>query len=542
MTQLVYLGSLEKQEDVEAELSNHSIFSCDTETISLKNRTCIGIGLCSGEHRWYFPFDIETGNRHADTISKILTDPTVTKLYHNVNYDYSVLEEALGIQIDWYGIEDSYLLAKNMGIEAGLEAIGTNMLGYTDMFSIQDLFTETGLKSSTMLDVPLERVALKCLNDVRATYYGFDHLYNKASANELENYKVDMDLLPVLRQMERKGLGLNKPKLYEMQDQHFRSWMHKQQVCKELGFNPGSNQQVALYLAQQGCMLPMTRSKKNLSVDEDVLLGVDHPVAKLVLDYRHEQKLLSTYLDPWIGEERAGYHFRSDLSTGRLASYDRNIQNVPPNMRSIFAPDSGTFTWFDYSQIELRVFAYLAHDEVMLEAYKTNADIHNITLTELGLSDRLLAKTFNFAMIYFAKAGTLAAHTKLPYDQCARFRKRWLDTYRGGYQYMLARSQDTKDYAETYFGRKMALPRGDSSYEVEHRNKCRINYPVQGTAADIIKRAMLRCKDLDMRVQVHDELVFDGSIPDTDLAMLDLSSIASDIHTPYEVRRGEVWS
>ena len=540
---LAYLGPLTTEPDIIYRLINSSgPVAVDTETISLKDTSCIGIGLqVSDEDRYYFRVLPEPSD-YLPLVQQILQDKSRTKIFHSAKFDMEVLA---AYQPDATNVQDTYLICKCLGIPAGLQELGES-IGFTDMFSISDLLESVeGKRNPTMLDVAWDGVALKCMNDVRATWFGLKKLKTMMGPKIRECYEVELQVLQVMLEMEKWGLKLDSDLLDTKANQLSALCNAFEIHCADLGFNPASNQQLAMYLAHQGVSLPMTRSRKNLAVDEDTLNGLDIPIAREVLEYRGNRKLLSTYVLPWIGQDRAFTHFRADLSTGRLASYGRNIQNVPSKVRNVFVPDSGQFTWFDYSQIEMRLFAWISQDRRMMQAYANGEDIHWVTQQVLfPMSERedevtrVLAKTFNFAMVYLAKAGTLAAHTKLPYQTANRYRSEWLKLYPQGYFWMLEQARGEGSYAETLFGRRMKLPAGPT---MDHVAKCRINYPIQGTAADIIKRAMVACKDLDLRVQVHDELVFDGDFKQ-ELKERGLDTILDGCLIPYSVKRGARWS
>ena len=546
---LAYLGPLEKEGDIIYRFINsRGPVAVDTETVSLKNNQPVGIGVqISDEDRYYFRVFPEP-SEYLGLVIAMLEDKDRTKIYHNAKFDLEVLESICNPED--ISIEDTYLMVRCMGLPAGLQFIGENLLGFNNLFSIQDLIEqcqEIGIKRPTMLDVGWEGLAQKCMNDVLCTWEGYKWLQEHMDIRMKECYEVDRQLIHLLRDMEKKGLGLNQDLLWGKHQELTYKCESFELTCYDLGFNPGSNQQVGMYLAQAGIVLPLTRSKKSLSVDEETLEGVDHPIADQVLQYRKSKKLLSTYIDPWLGESRATTKFRGDLSTGRLASYDRNLQNIPPDMRIIFVPDNGIFTWIDYSQIEMRLFAYLSGDQNMLWAYAQNEDIHYITQSTLwpGSSKddenkRTIAKTFNFAMIYLAKAGTLAAHTKLPYQTANRYRNLWLSLYPQGHQWMLEQTELEEPYSTTMFGRRMRLP--DEEINPVHVQKCRINYPIQGTAADIIKRAMLRLYELgDMRLQVHDELVFDGNVQRGIFDRARIEDILEGLKLPFGYKQGRIW-
>ena len=554
MQTLAYIGPAQTESEIIYSLINSKgPVAVDVETVSLKNQTPIGVGLqWSDVDRAYFGV-FPTPSRYLDVVYGILGDSGRTKIYHNgKSFDLIVLSGVC--VVDDINVHDTYYMAKSLGIEANLDFIGKNLFGFQDMFTIPELLQETAedlevkVNKVTMLDVPFSYTARKCMNDVRATWFAYQKLPELMNAQMLECYEVDRKLIHVLREMEKKGLQLDK-EILASKFEHYTQLVDKYLLeATELGFNPGSPQQVAMHLAHKGHMLKLNRSGKSLSTDEEALEGINDPDARLVLAYRKAKKLLSTYLVPYMDKDRAYSTFRGDLSTGRLASANTNLQNIPPDMRDIFSPDNVEFTWLDYSQIEMRLFAYMSGDKRMLEAYANGEDIHYVTQSELWPgssrdddSRRLVAKTFNFALIYLAKAGTLAAHTKLPYHTARQYRDAWLNLYPQGHEFMIEQTRKKEPWATTLFGRRMRLPDGPTE---DHIQKCRINYPIQGTAADIIKRAMLIVSGvhgLDVRVQVHDELVFDGSVSDVVFTELGLDSILGDYKIPYNVKRGPKW-
>ena len=361
----------------------------------------------------------------------------------------------------------------------------------------------------------------------------------------LDNYSVDMKLIPILIGMSARGIALRQEPLQAWDTRLGEDALHYKDICEREGFDPGKNQQVGYMLALRGNILPFTRGGKQLKTDEDTLLGLDDPLATIVLQYRKATKLRSTYITPWLGKKRAYTNFRMDLSTSRLASFDRNIQNIPPAVREIFAPDSGVWTWMDWSQIEMRIFAYITQDPVMLDAYKTGKDIHSITQEALwpGSSPtneeiRTKAKSFNFAMVYYATARTLSKTFRLPMELCSQYRAAWLDLYHVAHEWMESQIHIQGEWVETLFGRRLRLPDPIETSE-GHVNKCKINYPVQGTAAGVVARGMLMCDGLDYNhvAQVHDELLFDGDVDPPE----SLRHILPGVDLPFKVNKSPVW-
>lgn len=363
-----------------------------------------------------------------------------------------------------------------------------------------------------------------------------------------DNYMLDMNLIPILCKMGERGIQLRPIAMQAWDKQLSEEMLHYQDICANEGFDPSKPQQVGFVLASRGNVLPLTKSQKQLKTDEETLEELDDPLAQVVLSYRKAAKLRGTYIRPCIDHTRMFTHFRLDLATSRLASFDRNVQNIPPAVREIFAPDSGIWTWIDWSQIEMRIFAHLTQDPVMLDAYATGKDIH--TITQLALwpdSDpederyRKMAKTFNFQMIFDASAKGLSKKSKLPIDVCARHKRTWLNHYHVARQWMWERANSDLPYAENIFGRRMRVPTifDTPPAHESHIRKCKINYPVQGSAAGVVARGMLICDKLgyDYPIQVHDELVIDGDVDPPE----ELAHIYPEIDLPFKVNKSPVW-
>lgn len=362
-----------------------------------------------------------------------------------------------------------------------------------------------------------------------------------------DNYMVDIALVPILSKMGKRGLKLRQQALESWDAYLTKEMLTYKDICANEGFDPSKPQQVGYILATRGNILPLTRSNKQLKTDEDTLWALNDPLADTVLKYRKAAKLRGTYIRPVLGKSRMYTHFRQDLATSRLASSDRNVQNIPDIVREIFEPDNetGLWTWLDWSQLEMRIFAYLTQDPVMLDAYATGKDIH--TITQLALwpgSDprddkyRKPAKTFNFQMIYDASAMGLSKKSRLPIEVCAKHRATWLSHYHYAYEWMLRQAANPLPYAENIFERRLRIPTEGEAHE-SHIRKCKINYPVQASAAGVVARGMLMCDKYgyDFPIQVHDELVIDGNVDPPE----ELAHIYPEIDLPFEVKKSPVW-
>lgn len=608
------------------------LLAVDTETVSLKVKDCIGIGIGTDQARLY----AATESDLLQPIMELLADTRVTKVYFNAMFDLGVedqITEMWGWEpVDQFNIADVSVMAQVQGLPHSLAELVLYVL-HERIDEISDILPAR----KTMLDLEFATVAKKCLDDVKNTLELFqvmnggwwldrsnlalghasqgqgsfspatigekghiggtvgpasgstgkgprinaesawsDARYDQnmlargnhwfpppvtgdqwwvvgapseyiATTRMRECYQVDMQLIPLLRKMSARGMALRKEVVESWYQHHAKERLFYLDMFMDHGINPGSNQQVGYLLASRGTILPFTKSKKQYKVDDKTLRKVEDPLAAAVLGYRKNDKLLGTYLRPCRDQDRFYYSFRQDLSTSRLASFDRNIQNIPTKIRDIFEADSGTFTVADASQIEMRFFAYLTQDPVMLEAYRTGKDIHAITQQALWPGSdpkdeeaRTRAKTFNFAMIYFATAETLAENTGLPVSVCTVYREQWLALYHVAHAWMVRQAESAmeKGYAETEYGRRMKLP-DIAIYPESHIEKCAINYPVQGTAAEIIKRAMLVCdgEGLDIIAQVHDEILIDGDVE----FPAAIPYLFSPMEIPFKVGRSANW-
>ena len=532
--------------------------SVDTETITTKDQTCIGLGIgLSSQEAYYFGV-LPQRSPLVDAAVDMAASKHRTKLYHNANYDIQVLRqlataEELSLPDVW-NIEDTANLAHVSGRRAALDIVAEEA-GVEGLFTIPQLLDETrarlGKTRINMLDVDPNSVAQKCLNDVRSTWAIFDYLQGKLTLQQLDCYLVDRQCFSILKTVESRGFEIDHEVLENHYTELSKSVTLFSDQCNNMGFSPSNPQQVGYILATRGNILPFTKTRRQLKTDDETLSAIDDPVAHMVLAYRRANKLLSTYVKPWRDADRAFTHFRLDLSTGRLASYDRNLQNVPESMRSIFSPDSGVFTWADISQLEMRVFAYMSQDKVMLDAYQSGKDIHSITheglFSHMGAAGRAPAKTFNFAMIYDAMDKTLSKRTGLPLDVASRYKAEWLTFYSGAAKWMREQANADVTVVEDIYGRAMILPElivdpYTGRDNQKHIDTCKINYPVQGSGASIVKRGInyLWANGYGdaYRLQVHDEHVLDG---DVDFPKVELDNLNPLVPTPHDVKRGNKW-
>ena len=544
----------------------------DTETVSLKDRSCIGIGIAFNEQEALYFQVLPEPSQYLSLALQLVASP-ILKVYHNVLFDLYVLDSIC--TPDALHIADTSTMAQMQALPAELAELSSRYLGW-QIDAISDILP----KGKNMLSLDFPIVARKCMNDCLATlrlYHKFGdwgsssgHTWSYEPNYEWlvdpteptsyhvtpemkDCYRVDMRLVPLLLRMSKRGIALRPERVSYWHERLSQEALFYRDICDREGFNPSSPQQVGMTLAMRGNILPFTKSRKQLKADEEVLLACTDPLAATVLEYRWRSKFVGTYLEPSLNSARFYTHFRMDVATGRLASFDRNIQNIPATkkrpeypIRDIFAPDTGTWTDADASELEMRIFAHATGDPTLLKTYREKGSIHTATQEALWPGSdpqdkalRLRAKTFNFGgILYDANPKTIERNTGIPAAVCADYKARWYQRHPKTLPWMNEQKRLglERGYQETLFGRRMRLPRlGDAS--VDHIEKCAINYLPQGTAADIIKRVMLRTESLNQVAQIHDEILFDG---DVELPN-GLDQIHPELRTPLEVVKGPNW-
>lgn len=528
--------------------ANPRIIAADVETISLKERIAIGISIATSPTcAFYFPL-FPTESPVAPW--HLLKDPNIINIYHNGIFDLGCMTE-YDIKQD---IHDTNIMSRLLCHKFnGL--LELSWLHQMEVHDTKDFLADHNAK--IMLDVPQEAVARHCMQHAMATHKLF---YIFLPQTGMAYYDVERATLPIMLKMSERGILIDHTvrQSIELQLEDDVDLYHN--LCEEAeAFNPGSPQQVSYVLAKRGAYgvfgrLPFTRNKygratSTLSTAEEVLEAMDDPLAQLVLEYRRRAKLLSTYIRPWANEKRAVTMYHLDAITGRPSSTGggvdpyRNMQNIPGiksrlgyNARGFLIPDTGTWTDVDFSQLELRILAYISQDREMLHIYETEGDIHQITADFMGI-DRQICKNVNFAMIYGGSDQTLAetAHIKSR-QRAAALRNMWFDLFPQAADYIQTMDEEVKrgkNRVSTIFGRNMRLPDDDED-SVGGRQRKAMNYPIQGSAADMLKRSLIALQDLDIALQVHDELLIDGLIlPDKFEVMESIGPFRSPVEVHY---------
>jgi len=482
----------------------------DVETVSLKDRTLVGLAIAtSPTEATYFPY-----YPNGSPFLKHVWSSATTIIMHNSLFDLGVLWD-YGVKPT--NIEDTIVMARLLNLSSRLSELYFWADG-TQTQNIKTIMKEHKVKKVS--DLPDEVVAQKCCEDARATYALYMNLKDKV---DQEYYRKEMELQEALGKLLRK---------YEREVQDYRDYFEE-----EYGANIGSNQQVGYILATRGNVLPPTPSGKWLSVKEKVLKKVDDPLAGMILSFRGSNKLLTTYLRPYNKKERAYAEFYPDTITGRLSSKNRNLQNIPPGIRHIFIPDSGIWTDFDYSQVEMRILAHYTEDEKMARTFSSGGDIHRATANALGIPRRR-AKNVNFAMIYGATVSTVAEMAEVGMKEAGELLRGFFLAYPQAAAWIRAtQEQGVRDgYITTMGGRAINLP---LEWREEAVRRKAVNYIIQGSAAEIHKEATRRCADMDLAALLHDEALLDGDYV-AELQKRELEHIFP-VYTPIDIKTGKNW-
>jgi len=550
-------------------LSTADLVCFDTETTSLDPMTAKIVGLSFSVEAGsaaYLPlkhdyFDAPEQLNFAETLAKIkpiLESPAIKKVGQNFKYDQHVLANH-GIALN--GIAHDTLLQSYVFESHKTHGMDDLAMRHLDLktISFQDVAGK-GAKQVTFNQVTVEIAAEYAAEDADITMQLHQAMYPQIAADAKLDYiynHIEMPSSKVLFTIERNGVLIDRDMLNIQSNEIGMKLVALENKAYELAgqpFNLASPKQLQEILFGKLGIKPTKKTPSGApSTDEDVLqeLALDYPLPKVLLEYRGLAKLKSTYTDklplminPTTGRVHTSYN-QAVAITGRLASSDPNLQNIPVRsaegrrIREAFiAPTGSHIVSADYSQIELRIMAHLSQDEGMLQAFANNEDIHRATAAEVfGVEreavdneQRRYAKVINFGLIYGMSAFGLAQNLNIERSAAANYIERYFSRYPGVRQYMENTREIAKQkgYVETYFGRRLWVPEINSANGMKRAGaeRAAINAPMQGTAADLIKLAMIAVDkwlgdeklDSKLIMQVHDELVLE--VPDNELDLV----------------------
>ena len=529
----------------------------DTETDGLDAMSCqlVGLSMALTDGRsCYLPLAHDDDDNQLDRhwvlaqLAVVFTNDQVYMVGQNLKFDMHVLAR--------YGVDIACQLGDTMlqsyCLDAtrrqDLDSLARRFLSW-QAISFEDVVGK-GKNQKTFNQIPVDQAAAYAAEDawlaMRLDQLLTPQLHNQKAVQQVYQ-QIEMPLMPVIQVMEQNGAMIDSDKLSAQSRQLEQKLIELANICYELSgleFNINSPKQLQVVLFEH---LQLPSSKKTAggqaSTSEEILseLAHDYELPQRILDYRSLKKLQSTYTDklpqlvhPKTGRLHSSFH-QAVTSTGRLSSSNPNLQNIPirtsegRQVRAAFIAEEGNMLISaDYSQIELRIMAHLSQDQGLLTAFAQGEDIHRATAAEIfhvatdQVSDdqRRNAKAINFGLIYGMSAFGLSRQLAISRQQAVTYMETYFNRYPGVLRYMdgVKESARTKGYVETLAGRKLYISQIDSGNKMQQMaaERVAINAPMQGTAADIIKKAMIQLHEywrsdprVRMILQVHDELVFE---------------------------------
>ena len=556
-------------EELAGKLRGAPVIALDTETTGVDPMACelVGISLAAEPKTGYYIPVGHTGGEPQlepelirEKLGPILADEQIAKAGHNIKYDMIVLQRR-GMPVR--GIKfDSMIAGWILDPESrqlGLKPMAGALLGI-HMTEIETLIGK-GKQQITMDKVPVKDAAPYAAADAEVVLQLMPILRERMQQEQTEHIfdELEIPLIPVLAEMEMRGILLDREFLEKMSEELAERLAGlEEQICREVGypFNINSTQQLSAALFNTLGLVPPRTAKKtaagSYSTAADVLeeMRGEHPVIDMILEYREVGKLKSTYtdtlpqsIDPTTGRVHTSFN-QTGTVTGRLASASPNLQNIPTRtdlgkkIRTAFTAAPGySLLSVDYSQIELRIVAHMSGDESMTAAFTAGQDIHAATaaaiyrcpIEEVTKEQRRHAKAINFGLIYGMSSFGLSKSTGLTPAEAAAFVKAYFEQFPKVKAFLddLRVTAAQQGWVQTLAGRKRYFPnlKREMNYNLRNREEREaINAPVQGTSADILKAAMIRLPGelqkhslhASILLQVHDELMLE--VPDDELA------------------------
>ncbi|PJG43296.1 DNA polymerase I [Acinetobacter tandoii] len=569
-------------------------FAIDTETTSLDYRVAEMVGFSiafDAEDAYYVPLahDYEGAPAQLDRssvlaqIKPILENPEIKKIGHHLKYDAHIFANH-GIELQgWYfdTMLASYVL-NSVATRHGMDDVARLYLSH-----LTTTFEEVagkGAKQKTFNQIEIETAAHYAAEDAHVTFRLYEVLDKKLKVHpELINimHNIEVPVARVLTLMEENGIQLDLQFLDQLGEDFSKTMQDLENQITELAgqpFNVSSPKQVGEILFEKlGLKGGKKTSTGQYSTSESILEKLDHPISALILDYRGLSKLKSTYTDGLLKQANNATHrvhtsyHQALTATGRLSSTDPNLQNIPVReeigrqiRKAFIAPEGRVLLAADYSQIELRLMAHFSQDDALLDAFRNGQDVHrrtasevlNIPLDQVTNDQRRQAKAVNFGLLYGMSEFGLIRQLGFTREESQNYIKQYFHRYPGIYEYMQRTRQVALEqgFVETILGRRLYTPEIDARNMMIRKaaERAAINAPLQGSAADIIKMAMIEVDKMlpkdqaKMLLQVHDELVFevDAAIAD-DLApkLAEVMQSVLEISVPLlvEVGKGNNW-
>ncbi len=570
--------------------SEYFVFDLETNSLDYMEAQIVGFVFLINKNSYYLPVAHDyldapvqmSRSRVLSSLKPILESSTIGKIGQNLKYDAHVLAN---INIDLNGIRDDTMLKSYcLDSVASRHNMDDLALHYLDHKTIQySDVAGSGKKQLTFNQVNIEEAMPYACEDVIVTNELNNLFESKLQPfpKLLALYKnIELPLIKVMLRLERNGAMLDEASLFNQQNEIKKEMMKIQTKAYEIAgdeFNLESPKQIQQILfSDEGFGLePKKKTAKGQpSTNEEALKLLDHPLVDLIMSYRTLTKLNSTYLEALpkqinrrTGRLHTSYH-QAVTATGRLSSSKPNFQNIPirteqgAKIRSAFIAEKGNIILAaDYSQIELRIMAHISGDQNLIEAFNKNEDVHRSTAaqvfeTEISMvtkDQRRKAKAINFGLIYGMSPFGLAKQIDVSRTEAKQYIDGYFENYPGVLKFMEETKEKAKSqgYVETVLGRRLYLPQINSKNKMlqQHALRTAINAPMQGSSADIIKKAMLDIQSwidkenlkIKMFMQVHDELVFELDAKMSDAYAIDIKALMSNalkLSIPLEVDVG----
>ncbi|MBJ8552220.1 DNA polymerase I [Acinetobacter bereziniae] len=571
-------------------LSTAKRFAIDTETTSLDYRVAemVGFSLAFDAHdAYYIPLahDYEGApqqlNRETiiQQIKPILEDPNIEKIGHHLKYDAHIFENH-GIHLQGWFFDTmlaSYVL-NSVATRHGMDDVARVYLSH--LTTTFEQVAGKGAKQKTFNQIDIETAGHYAAEDAHVTYRLYEVLERKLKEiPELSGilHNIEMPVASVLTSMEENGIELDLKFLDQLSVDFANTIQNLENQIIEIAgesFNVGSPKQVGEVLFEK---LGLKGGKKTAtgqySTSEAVLEKIDHPITQLIIEYRGLTKLRSTYTEALVKQANndthrvhTSYH-QALTATGRLSSTDPNLQNIPIReeigrqiRKAFIAPKGRVLLAADYSQIELRLMAHFSQDEALVDAFKNGQDVHRRTASEvLGVAlenvtsdQRRQAKAVNFGLLYGMSEFGLIRQLGFTREESQNYIKQYFHRYPGIYEYMQRTRQVALEqgFVETITGRRLYTPDIDARNMMVRKGaeRAAINAPLQGSAAEIIKMAMIEVDKIlpkdqaKLLLQVHDELVFEVDEAVADQVAEQIKDVMQKVVTlsvPLEVEVGQ---
>ncbi|MBA6352609.1 MULTISPECIES: DNA polymerase I [unclassified Colwellia] len=579
-------------------LKNADLFAFDTETTSVDYMKAELVGLSFSVEAGtaaYVPLmhDYPDAPKQLDRdwvlaqLKPLLEDKNQAKVGQNLKYDVNVLSrydiEMQGITFDT--MIESYCL-NSVATRHNMDALATKYLGYKTV-SFEEVAGK-GAKKLTFNQIEIEKAGYYAAEDADITLRLHQAIYAKLEKNkdQLSVFTdIEMPLLPILARMEQHGVLIDSDLLNEQSHALGMRLQELEIQAHDIAgqtFNLSSPKQLQKILFEELKIPVIKKTPKGApSTAEEVLqeLALDYPLPKVILENRGLSKLKSTYTDKLpllvckLGRVHTSYQ-QAVAATGRLSSTDPNLQNIPIRSEegrkirlAFIAPKDHKIVAIDYSQIELRIMAHLSDDPGLVSAFSEGRDVHKATaaeifgvdLAEVTVDQRRSAKAVNFGLIYGMSAFGLAKQLDVPRHRAQEYMDKYFERYPNVMAYMEDTRQQAAEqgFVETCFGRRLYLPdiKAKNAMRRKGAERAAINAPMQGTAADIIKKAMLAVDEwiqiqqdprIQMTMQVHDELIFEihqDIVDETTAKLVEIMNDAVKLKVPLiaEAGIGDNW-